>query len=134
MGYSWSSFVAQSTMLAVCRRSGLDTTKVLSDGRPPPLDMSEVFCLATDDIMVFSRKASRGPVRAMAAVDTAMEHFGVVKHDKKDVTGALDGTAIGIDLRGGTHLHPNASKLRTVLLAILLVVTTGSMTPWEMEV
>ena len=121
MGYSWSSFVAQSVMLDVCRQAGLDSSKILADGRPAPRDMAEVVALATDDIMAFSRRNSRGPKRAMDAVDVAMGRIGVVKHDKKNVTGVLDATFIGIDLRWGTHLHPNASKLRSFLLAILLL-------------
>ena len=58
----------------------------------------------------------------MDAVDVAMGRIGVVEHDKKDVTGVLVGTVIGIYVRETIHLHPNVSKLRTLLLEILLVV------------
>ena len=82
--------------------------------------------------MHFARQGWRDSHSAMAAVEREMSKVGLLKHEKKDVTGVKDGTVIGVDLRGGTHLHPHAPKLCLLLLGILLVVLERSMSPWEM--
>ena len=95
MGFSWSSFIAQSTMLSVCRSAGLGPSRVLCDSRPAPRDTREVFALATDDVMHFARRGGRDSHSAMAAVEREMSKVGLLKHEKKDVTGVKDGTVIG---------------------------------------
>lgn len=36
MGFSWSSYVAQNTMLHVCALAGLKEDRILADDMPPP--------------------------------------------------------------------------------------------------
>ena len=54
MGYSWSSFIAQNCMLAVCRAAMLTNEKCLSVDLPLAKCLSESFGLATDDICHFT--------------------------------------------------------------------------------
>lgn len=48
MGFSWSSWIVQCTMLAACRRAHLRTCQVLAGHTPPPTVMSSTYALATD--------------------------------------------------------------------------------------
>ena len=54
MGFAWSSFIAQSQLLGVCNASGLTTERMLADDLHTPVDLSAVFALATDDVMLFN--------------------------------------------------------------------------------
>lgn len=54
MGFSWSSFICQSTMLGICEHAGLRSFAVLADDTPAPARMDRTFALATDDVMVFT--------------------------------------------------------------------------------
>ena len=58
MGFAWSSFVAQESLLAVCARAGLDERHALALGNALPVSTALMFSLATDDVMVSS---SAGP-------------------------------------------------------------------------
>ncbi len=53
MGFSWSSFVAQSSMLSVCSTAGLGQDRMLSTDLDTPVSVSEAFSLATDDVIHF---------------------------------------------------------------------------------
>ena len=55
MGFSWSSAVAQSVMIDICRRSGLRDEQLLCLEEPPPVDMAEVATVATDDVILFHK-------------------------------------------------------------------------------
>ena len=56
MGFSWSSYVAQCQLLQVCCRAGLHESQFLADDADAPTDLSETCALATDDVMVFTRR------------------------------------------------------------------------------
>ena len=47
MGFSWSSFVAQATLLKVCLDAGLTLEHVLSTDGPAPESFGSAFSLAT---------------------------------------------------------------------------------------
>ena len=59
MGFAWSSYVAQSTLLAACRGAGFPDKMVICDEKPTPVGLGEAYALATDDVMHFS---SSGPL------------------------------------------------------------------------
>ena len=115
MGFSWSSFIAQSHLLACCRAAGLAESMALADNRPSPLDMHEVFSLATDDVMHFTQNDPQLSASRMRDLNRAMEDGDVVRNTAKDLVGARSGTAIGIDLDEGLYLAPHAEKLALVL-------------------
>ena len=54
MGFSWSSCVAQSTLLSICTLAGLDDCKVLASDAVLPESLDLCLAVATDDLMIFS--------------------------------------------------------------------------------
>ena len=54
MGFSWSSCVAQSTLLSICEEAGLRDRHVLACDSPSPGSLDLAFAVATDDLMIFS--------------------------------------------------------------------------------
>ena len=129
MGFSWSSFVAQSSMLAVCSKAGLKPSTMLSVDLPTPRRMDETFGLATDDVLLFTRGHRKDYRFTLRKLDASFDHMGIRRHDKKDVNGVLDGTAIGIDLDGGLRLTPHTPKWVTLLLGLVRLLTTGWVSP-----
>ena len=119
MGFAWSSFVAQETLLGVCARSGLPNSAALALGHPVPPLRSVFFSLATDDVMLFSRQGPGHTAAAAQRLDTAMADAGVIKHEGKDLNDSLDATCVGVDLVAGRWWWPPASKMWTLLLATI---------------
>lgn len=115
-------------MTAVCRTAGLPRSSQLADDLPSPLS-EDKFGLATDDVVFFSPGPLRRSVQAMARVDKAFAAHGVVRHAKKDVTGALSGTAVGIDLVDGVQLWGNAAKVRLLLPSLLQCIRAAALQP-----
>jgi hypothetical protein len=60
--------------------------------------------------------------------------LGIQRHAGKDITGSLNGTAIGIDLVNGTKLFGNAFKISILLPALLEVIRIGTLRPVDMAV
>ena len=111
MGFSWSSFIAQSHLLACSRAAGLSESMALADNRPSPLAMGEVFSLATDDVMHFTQNDAALSASRMLDLDRAMAAGGVVRNKDKDLVATRSGTAIGIDLDEGLYLAPTLRSL-----------------------
>ena len=57
MGFAWSSYIAQHTMLELCRVGGFGTDRALADDVPPHRRIDSAFAMATDDVMVFTRSS-----------------------------------------------------------------------------
>jgi len=132
MGFPWSSCIAQSVMLSACHRAGLHKHQQLSDDLPTP-NTETVFGLATDDIVHFTtgRPAS---IRAdMRCLENALLSMDIERHSGKDVTGVLDGCAIGIDLVKGYDLHASRDKLRLLVPALLAATKRLQMTPIDVS-
>ena len=83
MGFSWSSCVAQSTLMGVCARAGLTQDYVLAADLPLPEDLSLAFAVATDDLMIFSSGPEDVTTRAAEAVERVMAKHGVAKTPDK---------------------------------------------------
>jgi hypothetical protein len=118
MGFSWSSYIAQSVLLARCGEAGLSSSISLCIDHPAPLNMSESFGLATDDVFHFTRRGSDAAHERMRRLDIAMANGGVVRNKAKDVTAVSQGTIIGIDFLAGQRLAPNAAKLCLVMMGV----------------
>ena len=134
MGFSWSSYIAQClTLNGICRAAGLWSPAVLSLERPTPLDFSETFAVATDDIMVFNR----GPLGKLGAlgprIDKAMIDLGVVKNASKDINGVGDEVCIGVALEGGVRFAPPPDKLAYALAGVAEVLAVGAVTPHSLQ-
>ena len=124
MGFSWSSFIAQSTLLAQCNRVGLTDDRMLADDLLPPSRGTLRFALATDDVMIFDRAAADTDTRDMpghhaaAALDAELERAGIQRHPKKDENGRTSTTVIGIDLDNGRYLVPEGTKLQRLMVGV----------------
>jgi len=107
MGFSWSSFLAQSYLLSRCVAGGLNTDMILCDDLPPPSDLDLTFALATDDVGVFARGERFRGDQAVRKLDESIIDGGVQPHPAKSVNAQLDATCIGVDICSGIHLAPS---------------------------
>ena len=94
MGFSGSSYICQTVMLAQCQGAGLGAERLLADDQDSPSDLSLVAAVATDDTMIFSLRGRSSSISAALALDAALSRNGVERHEGKDVDGVLDGVAI----------------------------------------
>ena len=117
MGFSWSSWIAQSKMLDICVKAGLGRDRVLSDSRPPPLRQDVAFGVATDDVMVFTRSTDRRARRVLRNLDRSFQREGAAKHPLGTRRASV------LTSQAGVVLSPNAkslSKLFSCMLHIAL--------------
>lgn len=77
MGFSWSSFVAQSKLLKCCRSIGLDDTKTLADDLLVPSCSSVTFALAADDVMLFTIGGDAVARPCFESLDKAIADAGI---------------------------------------------------------
>ena len=122
MGFSWSSFVAQSTLLEHCYAAGFKETQFLADDIDAPLCLDQTFFLATDDVMIFTRGDTELASRTAGQLDRALKCGGIVRSEEKDVTAACaeEGiTCIGVDVCSGLFLAPSAKKLSKLFVGVL---------------
>ena len=54
MGFSWSSCVAQPTLLSICEEAALRDRHALACDSPLPSCLDLAFAVVTDDLMIFS--------------------------------------------------------------------------------
>ena len=125
--------MAQSAMLQVCRHAGLNVDMQLADDLPAPLDGTS-FGLATDDIVVLSRDSEEQCRKCMARVDRAFSHVGIQRHPQKDVTGALSGQAVGVDLKDGLAFWVSQERLRVLMPALLEASASDQMSPAQVAI
>jgi hypothetical protein len=133
MGFSWSSFIAQSTMLRVCASAGLTRFSMLAADLDTPSDVSEAFSLATDDVIHFATNPRKSIAR-MQRLDEAFALHGVEQHRGKNIDQAQSGTALGIELDNGLFLAPDSVALIRLLSAIIHLVSSldnPNVTPLE---
>ena len=113
-------------MLAVCRAAVLTDEKCLSVDIPLPKCLSESFGLATDDICHFTTRGLKHAEEVGYRIGRAFHRLGIRSHQTKRITGALDGTCIGIDLFQGKFFVPSVHKLAQLLHTLSLVVGSDS--------
>eukprot|EP00928_Gymnodinium_smaydae_P061722 TRINITY_DN45745_c0_g1_i1.p1 TRINITY_DN45745_c0_g1~~TRINITY_DN45745_c0_g1_i1.p1 ORF type:complete len:1002 (+),score=67.19 TRINITY_DN45745_c0_g1_i1:59-3064(+) len=121
MGFSWSSYIAQSTMIAVCRSAGLDESAMLAPDLPIPKRMDECFSLATDDVIHFATVRNTATSR-MRRLDRAFASNHVLRHPDKDINAVTSGTCLGLDLDDGIYLAPSASSLGNLLTCCMHII------------
>ena len=100
MGFSWSSCVAQETLLTICDMAGLKSHCVLAHDAALPRSLETVFAVATDDLMVFSDAGEGLTVSAAERVERKMFEHGILKNPEKDIDDSLSTTCAGVDLVG----------------------------------
>ena len=69
MGFSWSSCVAQSTLLSICEEAGLRDRQVRACDSPLPDSLDLAFAVATDDLMIFLDAGAGNTVGAAKLVE-----------------------------------------------------------------
>ena len=125
MGFSWSSFIAQSTMVESCCSAGFPRECFLKEAGELPSPLVAHVCgnlaVATDDVSHFLR-ASKVQVKALdlpplALLDHSWQAKGIRPQQRKSCDLKLNGTVLGIDFVHGTHLSPNLQGLVAVLCA-----------------
>jgi len=119
MGFSWSSSIAQSYLLSRCVAAGLRKDLFLADDNIAPTDLRQVYGLATDDLIVFTRDDADLAKKTVCRFDQELKRAGVVRAAEKDITATClpDGIpCIGIDVCDGTYLAPAKVKLCRVLI------------------
>ena len=137
MGFSWSSYVAQSTMVRSCLAAGFPEHVFLTEAHqlPPPFVTSVCGSLAvnTDDITHFLRAsvvAKRAiDIPPLAFLDEAWRVQGIEHQHRKSCDLIRDGTVLGIDLVEGTSLAPKLSGFIDILRAGADVISRGTASP-----
>ena len=133
MGFSWSSFIAQSKLLKCCRAAGLDEARMLADDLPVPAQTDVSFALATDDVMVFSLGDESAAAPWLEALDEAIAASEIVRHPDKDVNAKTNETAIGVDLVDGRFFAPHGKKLAKVLRGCIHFLSHGEASRLEVS-
>jgi hypothetical protein len=129
MGFSWSSCVAQDTLLRIASDGGLSSELVLAADHELPRDLALAFAVATGDLMIFS---DRGPGATTAATDdfeASLAAHGVVKNGAKDLDDVLDATCVGVSLVNGTLWAVPPGRLWACLDAVIDLNTLGRTSP-----
>ena len=106
MGFSWSSFIAQSVLLGCCVRSGLSTHIILAEDKPVPARRDLGYALATDDEIVFKvapADAVRPSQPVLDRLDPEIDRRGIQAARAKDVNDKHDTTCIGVDISEGRY-------------------------------
>ena len=131
MGFSWSSAVAQDTMLAQTTAVGLVERHLLADDKPSPnfAEVDECFAICTDDVMHWARTVPLAKAR-LARLDDQWRGSGIMRRPDKDVDWSLHGTAIGCDFDGEDgFLDASSSKQMQALHDAASVLASGSTSP-----
>ena len=129
MGFSWSSAVAQETLLRIAEARGLTDSVIWSPVKPLPPSWELGFAVATDDMMIFSDAGPGRTLEAARGFETALVRHGAVKHPEQDLDDALNACCLVIDLVDGTQWHPPASRLLELLSGVVNLSTLRRCSP-----
>ena len=119
MGFSWSSAIAQETLLTIADHGGLGSTRVLAEDAPLPNSLDIVFAAATDDIMVFSDQGPGSTREPVERLEASLRAHGALKNPAKDVDDSLQATCIGVNLVDGRFWKPPGVRLWGLIRALL---------------
>lgn len=119
MGFSWSSTVAQRTLLGIVATAGLADECVWATDHPLPLTWDLGVAVATDDMMILSDRGPGATLDAAVVFEKDLSSHGAVKHPAKDIDDPLNTCCIGIDLVNGKHWHPPVEKLWQLIAALV---------------
>ena len=119
MGFSWSSCVAQETLLSLCRIAGLDSCQALAADAEIPAKLDTCFAVATDDLMVFSDSGPGASLEPVRKVETAFLDHHVVQNPDKDIDDTADCTCVGVDLVSGSKWRAPGDRVWALLDAVL---------------
>ena len=69
----------------------------------------------------------------MSEIDRALVDHGTKRNAKKDVTGATNGNALGIDLVDGRHFAFATKKLGVLVSGVTFILKQRLLSPLEMH-
>jgi hypothetical protein len=123
MGFGWSSFLAQSTMLGSVVQAGFVDGQIMSHERRLLPEGGALIAVATDDINHFERMStheleSRSEV-PLAALDRVWRRMKIQGHETKAIDTALDAKVLGIQIRGGVQLQACGDKVIGIMQAVI---------------
>jgi hypothetical protein len=119
MGFSWASYLAQSTMVG-CLATVVDPRRhVLAEVEArPEFDGRPIFTVATDDVFCFERQPKGRPAEGVCPeveqFEEALRLNNVVLNDQKSRDRVHDCTVLGLELRGGLLLAAGGRKIRHI--------------------
>jgi len=129
MGFSWSSFIAQSNMVGACIDAGIDESALLCLEAAPPVGAHEWVTVATDDVILIheTSDASRDCTRRL---DAALQRRGIERNTAKDVDDARHVEALGCDIGNAPPwVEPALVNFVVGLCACMGLATTGVASP-----
>lgn len=132
MGHSWSSSIAQHTMVGTCKRAGLSSDQFLAGELTLPDAFAPAVAVATDDINLFERGSrEHGPMHesALHRLDVVWRECGIVEKTEKRVDRSLTGSMLGMQLVNGTHLLPKGSRLSLIVQSLTQILREPLATP-----
>ena len=135
MGFSYSSWVAQSTMLEEVRSAGFGDEGLLATDIPTPLGLPEMHALATDDFIHLSTQSEQSVRARMQRYDRVMEGRGIALNDGKSVTAASSAMVIGLLVDEGRFLAPSPARHLRLLRSVVELASgpnARELSPYEL--
>jgi len=137
MGISWSSLVAQSTMVHCVLDSGYVPGQFLTEEHSLPDDPRDAVAVATDDIGVMVvGNATDGPDKSIARarrVASSLQAAGIKEKIDKRLEGSPDGTLLGIQLVDGHRLQTPANKMVDLMTGFVDLTGRASAAPSDVH-
>ncbi len=133
MGFAWSSYISQSTMLGICAEAGLSRERFISADSTTPSGFDMVFAVATDDVMLMSTSVPGVSTRAAQKLDDAMTAAGMVKHAAKDIDDELNTTCIGLALEDGIRWCVPPQRCYNIVALVCLLLRRGRGSPAQVQ-
>jgi len=133
MGFSWSSFVAQSTLLDVALAAGIAKSQILALDQPHPMSQDELVALATDDA-IFIHSDLDTATATLRHFDRSLTDHKIERNQSKDEDAEDHIVALGCAL--GNHppwVEPDCRKLFALLLSFLGITDHTMIRPRSVE-
>jgi hypothetical protein len=133
MGFGWSSYVAQSTMVHACTLAGFKREQLLSSERALTHEAAPAIAIATDDVNMFQRlsfdERSQFHGSPLDALDETWRTLGIQGHPGKasDLVGS--GKVLGVQFRDGIRLQAKGDRMWSLFEASIDLEHMGMASP-----
>ena len=77
MGFGWSSYICQNTLLGICNDAGLVRSQASVAENPLPCTANTIHAVATDDVMIFSTGGPSSTVELTSRLEASMDAAGL---------------------------------------------------------
>ncbi len=136
MGFGWSSFAAQSLMVASCAAAGFERDCLVTEEGAFTAGPGGAVSVATDDVLHYLRGAEDELADLteppLAALDRAWEELGVIENGEKAFDLASSATALGVVFDEGLRLLPKGERVYELLLATADLLRGALASPREL--